>query len=344
MKKLFYSLIFFLLLFQSCNKEKDIIEPYIPPVCNEVYTKKMSPFELTGFYPSYRLSSLPVYTIRWNLLTRLIYAFAIPRPDGTLYTGDLLYASSIVQEAHKNGVEILFSIGGGAGSGDFAEAISTPAKRKTLIQGILNFLGNNCFDGVDIDYEIFQNSGAETDLTLFMKELNLQLKALDYTITIDVYPSNWSGKHVENAVETYVDQVYVMCYNFSGSWSAPGPHSSFEQSIGTGSDVNSTGLAYWKNYRGWPKSKLVLGVPFYGRDFDNNATAITYNNIYAIDTMAAYVSQWNNIYYDGLDAIKMKAEYIKTNSFPGMMVWEIAQDVLVPQHSLLVAMDSVLNK
>jgi len=158
-----------------------------------------------------------------------------------------------------------------------------------------------------------------------------------------VSASNWGGRHIPE-VEEYVDYVQVMAYDFTGPWSAPGPHSAFEDAIGTGSDVNSTGLAYWVNYRGFSKDKIILGVPFYGRDFDiNGGDGVTYANI-----LQEYPDAWkydrvDNIYYDGISTMVRKAQYIKDNQYPGVMIWELAQDHPADSVSLLNYIDQVLN-
>ncbi|MDH5397870.1 MAG: glycosyl hydrolase family 18 protein [Cyclobacteriaceae bacterium] len=331
------------LFFYGCKKDPILEEPFEPPLCTETFQVKPFTHEVIGFYPDYRHSKLPVANIRWELLTRIIYAFAVPQTDGHLTTSSLSAASTLTAAAHSFGVEAYVSIGGGTGSENFPLAIETQEKRTILIQDLMVFMGNNCFDGVDVDYEKFNTTGIDAIFTLFMEELYDAITPYGYKIALDVYPSQWGGKKVDDNIEPFVDYLHIMAYNFSGSWSDPGPHSSYEQAIGSGSDQNSTGIAYWHSYRAWDKAKIILGVPFYGRNFDQNGAAITYDAIIAMDSSAAHVSQWGNIYYDGLDAIERKAGYIVANQFPGMMIWELAQDVDNPKYSLLYRMDAVLN-
>ena len=340
--KVVIKIIVVLSMFNAC-KHDPIETPFEPPICTEVYTPKAFTHEIIGFYPYYRQLSLPIHTIPWSQLTRVIYSFATPLATGGFTTGNLSQIADIIQTAHQNGVEVFFSLGGG-GSDAFPSSISTTGNREKTIQDILILLGTYCFDGVDIDYEIFSGSNVDSKLTMFMEELDLQLRPYGYKISMDVYPGNYGGQNISNNIEAYVDYIHIMGYNFSGSWSAePGPHSAFEQVIGSGNTSSSTGIAYWENFRGWEKSKLILGVPFYGRDFDNGGAAITYINIIALDPAAALVNQWGNIYYDGLPAIEQKSNYIRDNNYRGMMIWEIGQDSNDPALSLLGKMAGVLN-
>lgn len=144
-----------------------------------------------------------------------------------------------------------------------------------------------CLDGVDIDWEYWSgyrnNSVVQSESTNFvyiMQSLKGKLKPYNKGLSIDVGASHWSGAHFYTDVVQHIDDIQVMCYDFSGPWSAPGPHSSYEQSLGSGSSISSTGLAYWINYRKWPKEKILLGVPFYGCDFDKGGgEGITYTDI-----------------------------------------------------------------
>lgn len=338
--------LFFLTTFLliSCDEDPiDIPGPNEEP-CSEIFVPKEYNRQVIGFYPYYRHTAMPVEDIPWNNLTRVIYAFAFPNNDGTLETNHLSYAETLNALGHKNGVEVFFSIASGGEGQSFIEAISTQAKRDTLINDIVGYMLTFCYEGVDIDYEKFESTEIEENLTMFMYDLQEALAEYGFLISIDVYPSNWNGRHISDEIVSWVDEVNVMAYNFSGPWSEPGPHSSYEQSIGSGDGKYSTGLAYWHNYRGWPKEKLILGVPFYGRDFDNNGGApITYANILKIDEEAAYASQWNNIYYNGLDVIERKSNYIVENNFPGIMIWEIAQDSANPETNLLTKISTILN-
>jgi GH18 family chitinase len=135
----------------------------------------------------------------------------------------------------------------------------------------------------------------------------------------------------------------VMCYDFSGTWTAPGPHSSYSDAIGSGSTKSSTGIAYWVNYRGWPKEKIVLGVPFYGKNFDiGGGSYISYANILLLYPDTYLFDQVGNIYYDGIATMKAKAQYVSDNNLSGIMIWEITQDAKVDSLSLLNAINEIL--
>lgn len=336
----------------SCNKDREPDDIYLDkPLCSEVFIPKSAQHKVVGFYPSWRYNSLPVSEIEWDKYTRIVYAFATPNPNGSLNTSDLTLTSQLRDTAHAHGVEVYFSVGGGDGSTNFAWITTEQEYMKRFINEVTQYVFEYCLDGVDIDWEYWSgyrnNSVVQSESTGFvyiMMSLKEKLKPFNKGISIDVGASNWSGAHFYTDVVQYIDDIQVMCYDFSGPWSAPGPHSSYEQSIGSGSSISSTGLAYWINYRKWPKEKILLGVPFYGRDFDNGGgEGITYSDILKLSPEAYKYDRINNIYYNGIETVARKARYVVDNKLSGIMIWEIGQDSGVDSTSLLNAIDNIIK-
>jgi len=350
--RIFFILISVTLLY-SCADEKIETNGYLDePVCEQSFIPKNHDYQVVGFYPHYRHDVLPVSNIPWEKITRIIYAFAKPNADGSLNTSNLTEITNLVDEAHANGVEVYFSVGGGGSNSESFPLIAADEQaRNKLVKEIRQYLFENCLDGIDMDWEHWSGSATNTvnyveseALVEILRMLKNDIEPFGLGISIDVSASNWGGKHILDEVEDYVDFVQVMAYDFSGPWSAPGPHSSFEDAIGSGSDAASTGLAYWVNYRHWAKNKILLGVPFYGRDFDNQGgVGITYSSILEMYPDAWQYDQVANIYYNGISTMELKAQYVKNQQFPGIMIWELGQDHTVDSLSLLHTIDQILN-
>jgi GH18 family chitinase len=223
--------------------------------------------------------------------------------------------------------------------------------RSRFIKEVRQYVFAHCLDGVDIDWEHWSSDQTGTvvpeesnALISVVKELNQELSPYNLGLSIDLAGSNWWGKNYFDEITDYVADLQVMAYDFSGPWSAPGPHSSFEDAIGSGGNVNSTGLAYWTGYRNWPVQKILLGVPFYGRNFDDGGgNGIAYSDIIKIQPDAYLLDRVNNIYYNGIATIEKKTQYVVDNGFSGIMIWELSQDSRVDSVSLLNAIDGVLN-
>ena len=144
---------------------------------------------------------------------------------------------------------------------------------------------------------------------------------------------DYGGNNVLNSTLQKFDFLNVMAYDATGSWSnTPGQHSSMSYA--------QTSLNFWTN-KGLSKSKITLGLPFYGYGWNGDSGNKAYSAI-----MAKYSSAWNSdvigniIYYNGVATIKSKTTYAKNNGYGGVMIWELSNDV-TGQYSLLAAINSI---
>ena len=88
----------------------------------------------------------------------------------------------------------------------------------------------------------------------------------------------------------------------------------------------------------------MLGVPFYGKDFDQGGgQGISYSDILKQFPDAYKSDRVNNIYYDGISTMAEKTQYVVDNNFSGIMIWEITQDSKVDSTSLLSSIYRVLH-
>ena len=109
-----------------------------------------------------------------------------------------------------------------------------------------------------------------------------------------------------------------MSYDKTGPWasSQSGPHSPYSAVV---PDVN-----FFLN-RGVLAENLVLGVPFYGYDFENNGNYKSYATIVNQNEGAEMLDQIGELYYNGIPTIERKTRYAMEN-IGGIMIWEISTD------------------
>lgn len=329
------------LLFWSCNK-----------ACPDDFQGKEADKAIVAFYPSWKQNELATKDIRWDKITRLIYAFAAPTADGGLDVSSLTRLKELVKAAHKNGVEVYVSIGGNRGGEHFPAVAISKRKRTKFIGEIVKFATENCLDGIDIDWEYLSHSEERSQLRLQQKafvvllhHLHDALTPLHKSLSIDVYGAVWSGGFFLDEAVQYVDEVHIMAYDFSGKWSeSPAPHSSFEQAIGSPAAKKSTGVYYWLNVRKWPKEKLLIGLPFYGRDFkDKNVIGKPFKEIIRQFPAALNVDSVDSVFYNGHQTIKRKVKEVLKQDLGGVMIWELTQDT-EDETSLLKVINETLKK
>jgi chitinase len=329
----------------SCTEE-DVCATFTPISSSQV---------VMAFYPSWKTGQLPMASIPWGKITHIIYCFALPVASGELSTGDIDgNIDQLVTSAHANGVKVYFSIGGGVGSDPFIPLSENARTRALFVDRIRCYIKDHCLDGVDIDWEHWNGEDkvipAESDaLVAFLTDLRASLNE-NIEISIDVAASNWSGKNYEDGVVNQVTYINAMLYDLRGPWSEPGPHSAYNEVITDGtnnSSINSWGLQYWNGYRKWPASKTVIGIPFYGRDFNvNNGEGVDYRQIVArVKSANADINadRIGNTWYDGPLTAGKKAAYARDHNYAGVMFWELTGDTNENPYSLLEAINTQLN-
>ena len=168
----------------------------------------------------------------------------------------------------------------------------------------MSFVETNDYDGVDIDWEFPSTSSDKTNLTLFISELRKELDEIntDYLLTMAISSGNWYGQWFQyDELMNYCDWFGAMTYDFHGSWTNHAGHNSPISAPSNCSDGSiETALTYLLQQRKISPSQLVLGIPFYGKQFNatglystktGNVTDLRYNNV------PGYInSGWNRLW------------------------------------------------
>ncbi|MDB6155624.1 MAG: glycoside hydrolase family protein [Chthoniobacteraceae bacterium] len=277
-------------------------------------------------------------TIEYSKLTHINIAFENPTDE----TGTLSFSSRnevLIATAHEHHVQVLVSIGGGAASGDKKLLnryfdLLTNAKRAGFVARLSDYVAAHRFDGLDVDIE---GPSINQDYGAFIHDLSNALKPKGKLLTAAL-SKGYGGNKVPDSVFEAFDFVNIMAYDGAGYWEpkSPGQHSSL--------DFAKSNVAYWLQ-RGLPKSKAVLGVPFYGygfgeafrkRDYPYSALVASYPGAENSDQVGS------TIWYNGLPTIRSKASYVIEQGLGGIMIWSLDYDVKGAR-SLLTAIDEIFK-
>ena len=146
--------------------------------------------------------------------------------------------------------------------------LATAESRRRHAEAVAAWCAQYDLAGVDVDWEAVKGSQRDA-FSAFVEELARRLHADDRLIAVDVYPKvsepgGWDGPRSQDwrRLGRAVDQFRVMTYNYSGSWSGPGPLSPPEW-IDRVLDFAE---------RKVPPRLIVMGLGFYGRDWRGSAT------------------------------------------------------------------------
>lgn len=263
----------------------------------------------------------------------------------------------------------MLSIGGWTYSSSLAQGASTDERRKKFATSAVKLLKDLGLDGLDIDWEYPQNEEQAQQYVDLLRELRLELDSyalqlnlprdqFELSIAAPAGTENYQKLKIAE-MDQYLTFWNVMCYDYAGSWSSKADyHSNL-----FGGDLNTdTALRYYAN-AGVHPSKLVMGMPIYGRAFANtDGLGNTFQGVgegswengawdykalplpgmtentdrNAISAWAYDPSKKLLVTYDNVETTRAKADYIGRNGLGGGMWWESSADFPVDSHKSLV--------
>ena len=324
MKKQLYLILSLLIISCSSVDDDDIIDT------DQNIDLFSTEARVVGYFPYYRFSLND--KIQYCKVTHLNIAFANPETDGTIVlpgnSGDLLKNVMDTARSQNSNIEIYISLAGGALSDQVSNTwknfLSSPQDRPILIEKIVSYVLDNGFDGVDVDLEWNHVTAGYSD---FVIELRDALKSKSKGITA-AYPSETRYSVITQEALNALDFINLMVYDYTGPWNpSPGQHSSYNHA--------KQGINFWKNIVGINPSKLTLGVPFYGYDFQNSTTvkSFTYGSMVATDVSNSEKDNVGKKYYNGRPTIANKVKLASQN-LSGIMIWRLGADSF-SEYSLL---------
>jgi hypothetical protein len=197
------------------------------------------------------------------------------------------------------------------------------------------------FDGIEIDYENLDGDAGDDDvLVTFMSELYPAAQAAGLRVEMD--PPNrtsdagpWAHHRAFDyeRLHPYVDCFRIMTYEFSGSWSGPGPiapHAWVEQ-----------GIQYALS-KGVPKEKIAIGLHFWAVDWNldtNTTSSLVWEDVEALITEHSPTIQWHSshkenwftytdgngddheIWYASVDSVAARCELANQYDIAGVYGW-----------------------
>lgn len=347
-------------------------------------------FVIVGYvFP--RNSPLTPGQIDARFLTRINYAFAVVQ-NGRLGLGSQVDAANLALltslRMQNPSLTVLISAGGWLGSGEFSDISLTAQSRKVFADSAVDLLRRYDLDGLDVDWEYPGMPGAghpfrpedQHNFTLLLSDLRARFNQEEnktgrkLLLTIAAGASGNYLAHTEmKEVQRYVDTVNLMTYDYAmPSVDASTGHGAplFANPAAPRQDSTDASIRAFEQ-AGVPPGKILLGVPFYGRMWEQVADSnhglfepgkpvpgdsVSFSTIEQTMLGHGFTRYWDAaaaapylysaerqefVSYEDAESLAAKCAYLKTRKLGGAMFWQYLDD---PSGALVQAMAYALGQ
>ncbi len=276
---------------------------------------------VTGYLPHYRADAIVKLPV--EKLTDIIFFSISPKADGSLDTSrvkpDVL--KKLTQRAHAKNTRVHICVGGWNLSGGFVPMTTNAKARAAFVRNLTTYIRTHRLQGADVDWE--HPKGAAQIANYQKLLIELKRAFAPHRLWLTVAAPGW-GDHIQPATFPFIDRIHVMAYD-QGI-----PHAPFDGAVRE--------LRHWES-RHAPKVKLVLGLPFYGRNAQD-ATA-TYSEIIQKYRPKPGTDEAGGFHFNGPATIRRKINFVLQQGYAGVMLWELGQDASGKASLLSVVRDAL---
>ncbi|EOO00585.1 putative glycoside hydrolase family 18 protein [Phaeoacremonium minimum UCRPA7] len=285
----------------------------------------------------------------------------------------------LLKKANRK-MKVMLSIGGWTYSTNFPAAASTATSRALFASSAVTLVKDWGFDGIDIDWEYPADATQAQNFVLLLQEVRSQLDAYAaqyapgyhflLTIASPAGPTNYNIMKL-GIMAGIIDYFNLMAYDYAGSWDTTSGHQANlynNPSNPTATKFNTDDAVKAYIAAGVPSSKIVLGMPIYGRSFENTAGigqsysgigsgswengvwdykalpksgATVYTDSVAGATYSYDSSAKELISYDTPAMVQTKVSYLKSKGLGGSMFWEASGDKTDSSSLMLTSFNSL---
>ncbi|HXI44917.1 MAG TPA: glycosyl hydrolase family 18 protein, partial [Candidatus Acidoferrales bacterium] len=279
--------------------------------------------------------------------------------------------SSVITAAHQAGTRVVMTLTcfawSDAGAKLQASILNTSTYRTALAKAVAAAVRDRGADGVNLDFEPLV-SGTEAGFTAFVRALRSAFNAYapGYEITFDTMGRMGNYPIVDATAPGGADALMIMGYDYrTASSSSAG---SISPLTGPPYDLHETLSAYSAKVS---PSKLLLGIPYYGRAWSTSSNGLHATNISgtkygasatsnyanAVSLVAQYgrrwdaiegapwtayqkqtctttygcVTSWRELYYDDATSLGMRYDLINRVGIRGAGIWALGYDGSRPE-------------
>ncbi|HET9540253.1 MAG TPA: glycosyl hydrolase family 18 protein [Candidatus Limnocylindria bacterium] len=328
--------------------------------------------EVFGFLPYWMLTDSALASMNYQLVSTIAYFSVnanmegnlVKGPTGSPTTGWAGWTSSrmtdVINRAHANGARVVLTVSmmawDSASANRQAQLLGSPTARSRLVNQIVSAVRNRGADGVNLDFEPLATS-LRDEYVGFVRQLKRALVnhgVGDYlTVCVMAGAATWAtGYDVAGLTAAgAADRLFVMGYDFHWSGSSRAGGVAPMQSPYT-LDVAGAMADFLTETSA---SKLIWGVPYYGRTWPTTSSALNATTLgggsksYTYTGHRAQAAQfgrrwddvgkvpwyryWDNAadhwvqgYYDDVASLGAKYDLINARGLAGTGMWTLLMD------------------
>ncbi len=218
-----------------------------------------------GYLPDWKRNSAPQY-FQYDLLSHIaLFDFTVSTsgnisgyPAG--WPNDW---TTMMNTAHANGVKLIMCVVE-FNDDDINAIIHDSTASYNFYENVATIIKNYNLDGVNIDFEGPKTSDRGAPMNKFMRELSDYIKTHvgpEQEISFAGPAVNWSGWDLPGLVDA-CDYVFIMGYAYW--WNGASTTGPCAPITGSSNNLVQTIVNQDKGYGACDKSKLILGLPYYG--------------------------------------------------------------------------------
>ena len=304
-----------------------------------------------GFLPYWEYNNGAHNNMHYDLLSHVaIFNFqasgngSISNPSGWPWT-------EVINAAHAQATKVVMVVTNFNASEVHTLLTDTTAKNN-LFNAIATQISTYQLDGVNIDFEGINATDRGSVLNAFLQDLSdfIHANFPGKEVSFDGPAVNWSAWQLNGLVQS-VDLLFIMAYDYNGSWSsntgacAPLIHPSGGICVSKSLDDD-----YAEAISNYPE-KIVLGVPYYGNHwttttenagspvnaymgatlYRNTVANATYGNaLWDDNSLTSWYrwqdSDWHQIWADTMQSIELKYDKAIEKNLGGVGIWALNYD------------------
>ena len=331
---------------QAAKKSNNTTEEQNSCVLNKV-VYGWHPYWMNGVQSNYK----------WNLLSHLCYfSYEVDATTGKPSSTHGWYTTQVVTDAINAGVKVDLCVTLFSGHSTF---FGSQASQDTLINRLIKMVQLRGANGVNIDFEGLGTS-SKAAFTSFMNKLadSFHTQIPGSQVSTVLYSVDWNDIFDEPAMASKVDYFIIMGYDYYyGGSTTAGPNDPLYHFGSSYNYTLSKTLTYYLN-QGVPNSKLILGLPWYGREYGTvsntipsavngppNSTSRTFkvikdntsgnfsaaNKKWEADSYTPYYvyqsgGEWRQCFANDGYSIGRRMDLINQRNIGGMGIWALGYD------------------